>query len=69
MGETGYKEKCELLFELLKMQIQLITNLGLKMVSASSKHVEKGSAHLFPNVVNHKLVYKSEVSRFKCGSV
>lgn len=53
-----------------EMLIQLTTNLGLKMVSAYSKTVVKGSAHFFVTVFeNLNLVYKSEVGRFKFGSV
>ena len=54
----------------MKMLIQLTTNLGMKIVSACSKTVVKGSAHLFPNSdENLNLVYKSVVGGFKFGSV
>jgi len=54
----------------MKMLIQLTTNLGMKIVSACSKTVLKGSAHLFPNSdENLNLVYKSVVGGFKFGSV
>lgn len=52
------------------MLIQLTTNLVLKTVSACSKTVVKGSAHLFPNSdENLNLVYKSEVGIFKFNLV
>ena len=56
-------------FRVIEMYIQLTTNPGLKIVSASTKTVES-SAHIFPNNgKNLNLFYTSEAGRFKFGSV